>query len=351
MTQQHIPGARHPDYIRAIFDRAVKMIGEGRLDSAEVLLATLSEEPSAREVTAHLRGVIAARLMEKSAAQLFFKAALEANPRNAEAHAQLGVLLLDERPVAAAAAFAAALALDARNPDWHVALAAAFHRLGFVDREKDNIADALALSPGHAEASTRAAALEVELEETREIDDLSPEDEAILCDALFAEGTRRQRDGDLARAAAIFECVLKRAPTHAFTLCNLGALRRVAGDLRRSEELLEQAIAADPKLASARLALAETHMAASREQDARAQFEAAIELEPQNAAPRAAYAMALQRTGAPKESIPHFHHAILLDQNQPAAFYAALGAALEAIGMRDRAEIALRHAAALAQAS
>ncbi|TDX61379.1 tetratricopeptide repeat protein [Methylosinus sp. sav-2] len=351
MTQQNIPGARHPDYIRAILDRAVKMIAEGRLESAEVLLATLSEEPSAREVTAHLRGVIAARLMEKSAAQLFFKAALEANPRNAEAHAQLGLLLLDERPVAAAAAFAAALALDARNPDWHVALAVAFHRLGFVDRAKDNIADALVLSPDHAEASTRAAAIEAETEERREIEDLSPEDEAILCDALFAEGTRRQRDGDLARAAVIFECVLKRAPTHAFALCNLGALRRVSGDLRRSVELLEQAIAADPKLVPARLALAETYVAAGREQEARAQFEIAIEVGPRNADARAAYAMALQRTGAPKESIPHFHHAILLDQNRPAEFYAALGTALEAMGMRDRAEIALRHAAALAKTS
>ncbi|MBU3887032.1 tetratricopeptide repeat protein [Methylosinus sp. KRF6] len=345
MTQQNIPGGRHPDYIRAILDRAVKMIGEGLLDSAEVLLGTLSNEPSTREVTAHLLGVIAMRRMETSAAQLFFKAALEANPHNAEAHAQLGALLLDERPVAAAAAFAAALTIDARNPDWHVGLATAFQRLGFDDLARDNLADALALSPDHSEAAKRAAA------ETREIDELpQEEDEALLCDALFAEGTRRQAAGELARAAAIFERILTRAPEHAFTLCNFGALRRVMGDLDASEALLEQAIAIDPNLAPARLALAETHMAAGRDPEARAQFETAIELEPKDAAARAAYAMALQKMGAVQESIPHFHHAILLDQNRPAEFYAALGSALQAMGMRDRAEIALRHAAALAQA-
>lgn len=98
-------------------------------------------------------------------------------------------------------------------------------------------------------------------------------------------------------------------------------------------------------------AVAETLVAAGRAREARAQFAKAIELEPQSAAPHAAYAMALQKLRAPKEAIEHFHRAIMIDQNQPAEFYASLGAALEAMGMRDRAEVALQHAAALAQAS
>lgn len=348
MTDKQIVGERHPDYIRAIFDRAVKMIEDGRLDSAEVLLETLSREPTAKEAAAYLRGVIASRLMEKAAAQTFFRTALEANPHNAEAHAQLGRLLLDDQPAGAAAAFAAALALDSRNVDWHVGLAEALGRLGFGDLAKDSLTEALARAPTHPRANELAASLAVE---TREIEGLSPEDEAILCDALFAEATRLLGDGDLARAKAIYERVLARAPAHCFSLVNLGALERTLGDLDRSQTLLERALTADPTLTPAHLALAETCLAAGRASAARAHFETAIGLEPQSAAPCAAYAMALQKMGEAKEAIPLFHRAILLDQNQPSEFYAALGVALEAMGMSDRAEIALKHAAALAQAS
>lgn len=347
-TQSAASGARHPDYIRAIFDRAVAMIQDGRLDSAEVLLQTLSAEPSAMEAASYLRGVIASSRMEKAAAQSFFRKALEANPQNADAHAQLGLLLLEDQPASAAAAFAAALALDARDPERHVGLAEALDRLGFVDFAKDSLADALARAPDHPKASALSAALAARAP-TTEAEGLSAEEEAVLCDALFSEGTRRLGEGDLARARALYERVLKRAPNHAFTLCNLGALAREQGDLARSEELIRRALAVDAKLVPAHLVLAETLLASGARDAACAQFETAVALEPQNAAACAAYAMALQRMGAANDAMPWFHRAIMLDQNQPADVYAALGAALEALGMRDRAEIALQHAAALAK--
>ncbi|ATQ66858.1 MULTISPECIES: tetratricopeptide repeat protein [Methylosinus] len=347
MTDQNAPGARHPDYIRAVFERAVTMIQAGRLDGADVLLKTLSGEPSTEEAVAYLRGVIAARLGEREAALSLFTTALELNPHNADGHAQLGaLLLLEQRPVSAAAAFAAALALDAGRGDWHFGFAEALRRLGFSDLASVSFDEARAR--GHAEAE-QAAGLCAQ-EEAREIADLAPADEALLCDALFSEATRRLCAGDPTRAKAIFERVLKRAPSHLFTLCNLGALER-AQDLAQSQTLLERAVEVDAAFVPARLALAETLVAAGRAREARAQFAKAIELEPQSAAPHAAYAMALQKLRAPKEAIEHFHRAIMIDQNQPAEFYASLGAALEAMGMRDRAEVALQHAAALAQAS
>lgn len=348
MTDQNAPGARHPDYIRAVFERAVAMIEAGRLDGADVLLKTLSGEPSTEEAVAYLRGVIAARLGEREAALSLFKTALELNPHNADGHAQLGsLLLLEQRPVSAAAAFAAALALDASRGDWHFGFAEALRRLGFADLASDSFDEAGAR--GHAESAQAAAGLRAQ-QDAREIVDLSPEDEALLCDALFSEATRRLCAGDPMRAKAIFERVLQRAPSHLFTLCNLGALER-AQDLAQSQTLLERAVEVDAAFVPARLALAETLVAAGRAREARAQFTKAIELEPQSAAPHAAYAMALQKLRAPKEAIEHFHRAIMIDQNQPAEFYASLGAALEAMGMRDRAEVALQHAAALAQAS
>jgi Tfp pilus assembly protein PilF len=350
MTDDNAPGTRHPDYIRAVFERSVAMIEAGRLDSADVLLRTLSDEPSAEEAVAYLRGVIAARLGENQSAQQLFKTALEHNPQNADAHAQLGALLLDQNPVAAAAAFAAALALDARSADWHCGFAEALLRLGFVDLAGDGFAEALARAPDHAHAAEATASLAESAQEARDVEGLSPGDEALICDVLFSEATRRLGAGETVRAKAIYERVLKRAPAHLFTLCNLGALERALGHFDRSQSLLDEAIGLHPDFVPARLALAETHLAAGRGTQARAQFQKAIGLAPQTAAPHAAYAMALQRLGAPQEAMEHFHQAIMIDQNQPAEFYAGLGAALEAMGMRDRAEIALQHAAALAQA-
>lgn len=351
MNEQGTPGARHPDYIRAIFERAVAMMEASRLDSADVLLKTLSDEPSAVEAVAYLRGVIAARLGENESAQQLLKTALEHNPHNADAHAQLGLLLVDRNPVSAAAAFAAALAIDARRADWHCGFAEALLRLGFADLAKDSFAEALSRAPDHALAGEAMAGLAQNALETREVDGLSPADEALLCDALFSEATRRLGAGETVRAKSIYERVLKRTPSHLFTLCNLGALERALGHLQRSTALLEQAIGVDADFVPARLALAETHLAAGREREARAQFAKAIELAPQTAAPHAAFAIALLKLGAPAAAIEHFHSAIMIDQNQPAEFYAALGAALEALGQGDRAEIAKRHAAALAQAS
>lgn len=351
MTMQN-PRERHPDYIRAILQRAVGMIESGRLDSAEVLLATLSEEPSVKETTAFLRGVIAVRLGQNVVAQRFFKATLEINPQNARAHAQLGRLLLPEQPAQAAAAFAAALTLDAQDPDWHVGFAQALLRFGLRDFARDSLAEALARSSGHAEASRLLALVDAESAGAPDPEAISSHssaaDESVFCDALFADATRLQSKGELARAKAIFEHVLKRAPSHGFALCNLGALERALGNLELSARLLEQAVVLAPTLVPAHLALAETYLALDRLPAARAQFEIALRAGPENAAAHAAYAMALRTIGALEDAIPYFHRAVMLDQHQSADFYTALGATLAALGMHERAEVAFQHAAALA---
>lgn len=346
MTQ----GGRHPDYIRAVLDRAVALIDGDLLDTAEALLATLAEERAVFDTVAYLRGIIAARLGQPDLAQHFLKAALVENPRNAEAHGQLGLLLLASQPAAAAAAFAAALALQGGRVDWLAGLAETLDHFGYEAFARDCLDEARALSPDHAAVATLSSALQSRDEPRGEIAALTPQEEAIFCDALFAEAARHQGQNDVVRARAMLERVLERAPAHALALYHLAVLERGQGDDARALALLERALAAEPGLVAARLALAELHAAADRAADARAQFEAAIEAEPRNAAAHAAFAMALQTSGAASEAITHFHAAILIDQNQPAAFYAALGAALEAMGLRERADIALGHARALARA-
>ncbi len=343
MTTTQIHRERHPDYVRAILERAMKLIDENRLDSADVLLATLLDDPQAEGPMAYLRGVIAARKGQGDAAQAFFKIAIEADPRNADAHARLGLLLLEHRPVSAAAAFSAALMLDQRYADWRVGLARAFASLGLYEFAKANVADALSLAPDHSEASALATFLDGAT--PVEISELPEAEEAILHEALLMEASRREVDGEPAKR--IYEFILGRKPNESRALCGLGALERRLGDLSRSEQLLLSAIDADPQFTSAILALAETYLAGDRRSEAHAQFEAAIALEPKSAAVHASYAIALQKIGEPEKAIQHFFHAIGIDQRRPAEFYVSLGEALMALKKYDRAEIAFEHAAAL----
>lgn len=343
-TQNH--RERHPDYVRTILERAMKLIEENRLDSADVLLATLLDDPQAEGSMAYLRGVIAARKGEGDAAQAFFRIAIEADPRNADAHARLGSLLLDGRPVSAAAAFAAALTLDRRYADWHTGLAKAFASIGLREFAKSNLADALSLAPDHHEASVLAKLLEAGATPA-EVEALPADDEASLRDALLMEASRRALDGEQSAAKRIYEYVLRRRPNDGHALCGLGAIERELGDLSRSEQLLLLAIAADPQLASASVALAQTYLAGDRRSEAHARFEAAVALEPKNAAVHAAYAVALQKMGESEKAIQHFFRAIAIDQRQSAEFYVSLGEALVALEKYDRAQIAFEHASAL----
>lgn len=143
-----------PEFVRTILDRALALFKEGRFEGTEVLLAALPEEIPGRPFVLHLRGLAALHLGQKERARQFLTAAIKANPADAEAHANLGVLLLETlRYPEAAAAFAAALSLDSSNAVWHYGLAKALSALGLSDLAIESCRDSCALAPAYAEAA------------------------------------------------------------------------------------------------------------------------------------------------------------------------------------------------------
>ena len=151
---------RAPEVVRAIVDRALALFQEGRFDSAEVLLATIAAEPAVKPMVLHLRGVTAMHLGQKERAQQFLQDAIQANPTDSEAHANLGLLLLETRRYPqAAAAYAAALTLDPRNPGWHFGLAKALAGSGLSDLAIDSYRDACSRAPDYADAESDLASL------------------------------------------------------------------------------------------------------------------------------------------------------------------------------------------------
>jgi Tfp pilus assembly protein PilF len=359
MSLQQSSPARHPDFIRTVLDRAVHFINDGQLNSADVLLEALADETTVREQVAYLRGVTASGLGKKNFAQHFFKTALEANPRNAHAHALLGETLLDDQPAHAAAALAAALTLDPTKPDWNVWLAKAFNRLGFTDFAKNSLKDALALSTSHTDALYEMDALAAQETSEDLRQSLSHKahsrDQSVLCEALLLEATRHQSNHDLDRARKLFKSLLEINPSHHLAICNSAILERGAGQLglakellNRARVLLDQVPVSRLEALSGRLVMAEAYITFGDTERARSQIDAVVKLAPEDEGILAASAMALQKIGQSRDAIVHFERAITLNQNQSPEFYCALGAALLAIEMPDRAEITFNHAAALA---
>ncbi|TAI61189.1 tetratricopeptide repeat protein [Bradyrhizobium sp. Leo170] len=216
--------------------------------------------------------------------------------------------------------------------------------------------------------------------------------DAVLCDALFVEGCRQQKVGNLGRAKKLFEHVLSLDPEHGNTLCNLGALELGSGDGELALRRLQVAVRLAPDLALARTLLADALMAAQKTEQSLAQYRKAIELAPTNADAHAAYASALRKLGdgeqadmhadtarrlihehyskalelAPNDdalhaayalalcelgdidnAMMHFLAATKINQQQSAEFYEALGRACAARGNSQGAEISLKHALAL----
>jgi tetratricopeptide (TPR) repeat protein len=215
----------------------------------------------------------------------------------------------------------------------------------------------------------------------------------VVCDALFVEGCRQHRAGNLDRAKQLFEQVLVFDPGHVNTLCNLGALELGLGHAERAYLMLQTAVMQAPEFAPARMALADVLMATQKTEQALAQYRKAIELAPASADIHAAYANALRKLGddeqaggihrdvrkrlihqhfrkalelAPLNDAMHAGYAMALcemddldaamteflaatkiNQNQSAEFYAALGRVCVARGNSQGAEISLNHALAL----
>jgi tetratricopeptide (TPR) repeat protein len=362
MSPQPQPAKKQrPPLVQATLDRAIALLREGRANSADVLLATIAAEPSARGFVQRLRGQIAYNLGRKDQAWQYLYEAIEAEPSQPDAHGTFGLLLHERRLYPQAiASYANALMLAGAAeipnlPDWHCGLARALAAVGLVDFALDSLQDALARQPDHADA--RKGLLVLGAEGTAGEGDPQSADPAgfptgetpkaadsVLCDALFLEAMRHHAGRDPARAKKVFERVLLLQPDHTNTLCNLGVLERNLGHIDAATVLLERAIALDPKLAPARLALADALAAGGRAEEAIAQYREVLQALPGNDAAHAGLAMTLRVVRDLDGAMAHFHRAVEINQRQPAQFYLALGQTLIARGNLEGAGISLERA-------
>lgn len=195
-TEADAAGSRRPEYVKTVMDQGLALFKKGQLDSAELLYATIAEEPSVKPLVQHMRGVIAIHLGEDDRAQQLIEEALRLNPTDGEAHANLGLLLLKGRQYPTAlAAYAAALTLRPDSTASHHGLAKALAALGLADLAFDAFQDVLVHDPDYISAIVDLSAL---------LTDMDRRDEAVTMLQEALSRHRGQADIEAALAAATF---------------------------------------------------------------------------------------------------------------------------------------------------
>lgn len=144
---------RRVEFIQTVMDRAIALFRDGQLDSADLLLETMEQEPEARSHVLHVRGVIALQREEDERALELIGEAVRLNPADGEAHGNLGVLLLKGRQYPQAlAAYTAALTLRPDNAAAQLGLARALAMLELSDFADDVFRDLIASAPDYIDA-------------------------------------------------------------------------------------------------------------------------------------------------------------------------------------------------------
>lgn len=173
-------------------------------------------------------------------------------PRNARAHANLGVAFADRgRDAEALAKYRDALAIDPTLREAHFRLGNALARLGRVDEAIARFERVLELTPGHVEGRNRL-------------------------------GLLVQQAGDRARARRLFEEARDLAPERSRAYYHLANLDVLEDRLDEAEAGYRAALARQPGYAPAHFRLGELLARRGRLAEARPSLERAAELQPDN---------------------------------------------------------------------
>jgi len=176
---------------RKELQRAVALFNEGRLATAELIVAELeSRHPNDVEV-AHFGGVLANRMGRFDIAVQRLGRAVRADPRRAKAHAALAFALEQSgRMTEARDAYAAAIAADPRFAQAHNGIGVVLVKMG---------APAAALPHFDRAAALDAASVEPRLNAARALLDMGRDDEAAT---KFRDGARLARTDEALQASA-----------------------------------------------------------------------------------------------------------------------------------------------------
>jgi tetratricopeptide (TPR) repeat protein len=298
-AERPLKAAARPDAPEAQLTLADYYLGQKRPDDAKAVLETLSKRPEAHAAAeARLAGIdyeqnrreLAYQRMDalikaqpsnvqvllvktrwllsegrKQEARDSARAAVAADPRSAEAQFQLGVVYRAlQDTTAAMKAFSDVLSLNSRAVGAQIQLAQLNLAVGKPDVAVRFANDAVALSPQN------------------------PEARLTLVHALKAHG-------DLDRAQAELEPIMKAASTSAQVNVEAGEIAMRRHDHRAARAAFERALKLDPRSTPALTGLVTADIVDKRPQDAQARLDAALAARPKDApllmlAGRAAFA-------------------------------------------------------------
>jgi predicted O-linked N-acetylglucosamine transferase (SPINDLY family) len=227
--------------------------------------------------------------------------AVKAKPRDARAHAMLGVALLRVRRMEeGVAAIKRALALDATLVTLYGVLAPALQDLGQFQAAIDNYRIALRAQPrdadlhkGLSDVLRHSGKMAPALESAQRAAELAPGHLPVqmsLGAALFAVGRYEE-------AAVLFEGVLEKEPDNLDARLDLGRTMIKLKRLEESARCFEQALAVNPDVTDAYLGLGATLRELDRHQEALEVYQRALARDPDNVALLTELGICQQQTG------------------------------------------------------
>jgi tetratricopeptide (TPR) repeat protein len=250
------------------------------------------------------------------------------------------------------------------SPKLQFADALRHHRAGRLKQAEQGYRNVLRQQPCHREALRQIGALarqlgrqQLAIEHLQRALKRKPTDADLLCQL----GDAKLGQGDADQARACYEAVVcpakklkpeRQPPPEALAGAHfrLGNLHKALGRLDEAAEQYRQALAADPRLAKAAVNLGNVLLAQGRVSEAAERYRVALAVDDANAVAHSNLGYALQEQGAREQAVGHYRRALELRPDFVAAAL-NLGAALSEMGRLDEALTCLRRLVASAPGS
>lgn len=289
----------------------------GRLDQAAALYdSILASSPDHAEAL-HNSALIALRRGETDIAIKRLRRAVEAAPRRAVAHNDLGAALrIAGRLPEAAAALEKAVTVDAGYADAWNNLGVVRRAIGDYPAARTALERAAALKPGFAPTHNALGSVLKALGDS--VSARAAFDRAIALKPDYAEaltnlGLALLDEGQATEAVAPLAKAAELMPTRGEVWHNLGLAQRGCGRSADAAATFRRAVAAAPELAQAWDALGSTLAKMDDHAGATAAFERAAALEPHTVSILSNYGLSLSKVGRDAEALKVLERAATMD--------------------------------------
>jgi tetratricopeptide (TPR) repeat protein len=259
-----------------------------------ILGASCTRSPEERHASFLASGKKQLAAKDYHRAILDFHNAIQAKPKDAEAHYQLALAYLE------------------------------------VDRFKEAIPtlqQAVTLDPKHSAAQLKLSELMISSRDQELVKDAEARIQKILTDnpgdedALFTLAAARSQTGQLAETEKILNQTLTRSPAHLKSALALALLKVSQRDLAGAEQILQKSVAQTPGAADAAVALGTLYAASGKWEASETQLSRAIQLQPEHAGAWNTLGAVQVRSGKIREAEQTYKRAASLPHPEQALVY------------------------------